>query len=752
MGRPEGAELFTVLNTGAANVTLRSVPWGRPRGRLGTLRLGKQREYAFCPCQRLYRTLSGIHSFFQKKKNQGFCRTPWKHPQVTLQRSCLAPADLRRSSMMFFVQSPTRSISRVQHCQCRSNEIFVTVVRRHGTITIQMFSISSRASISFRDQQQTSLLQRRQGSTSFFQNRSTHRSRASIGSDRLESTMMKWESTISSKHHVLLKPLRRHQPLCKPQGGSWIRSQFKNWSEYREECHPLRPLQKWDWGHPLCQWVQGKHSACVIAIRGPKSAIKGLHSRTLGENPNLVSDHGPVSSVRFSFRTHVAARVSRIRECVTSLDQLFIARHHLKYASQANWSGDVTHQDISSASGIIARQQFKNQSRPLWAGVHAIIHNWKDVYQPMEGKPHGRWWGFHGHRLRFPKFIIQEDSGHGQERQGHDQVSMQLTSSAILVWSQSNTSNSNGWSSAESASAQQGNGQRCSCQAPHCRVKVQVRLRHCKFKTVMLMMMKEALILKGAYQMQSPHLPALAQEKEASAQEESQSHHSSTLVVIVSCASSSNARAIQITEITFRLRLGSFAFPGHCCQSFWPNNVFGRFPLCPQCPPPHQKRVFHFYCRLAVSDSWELFGKSKGGLSKWGLKVPVHNCPRLPAIVVILRPKFPLERGPKGPQKCTIVDDCAKITDSGLKPPFIGTYRRRTNVQQLTCNINLSSSFYYLFFSFVLIGIKPFVLKGKALGEKFWKSVKKCEQVRRSVKIYETILTFSCCPLVFPWI
>ena len=29
-------------------------------------------------------------------------------------------------------------------------------------------------------------------------------------------------------------------------------------------------------------------------------------------------------------------------------------------------------------------------------------------------------------------------------------------------------------------------------------------------------------------------------------------------------------------------------------------------------------------------------GKSKWGLSKWGLKVLVHNCPRLPAIVVIL--------------------------------------------------------------------------------------------------------------------
>ena len=60
-------------------------------------------------------------------------------------------------------------------------------------------------------------------------------------------------------------------------------------------------------------------------------------------------------------------------------------------------------------------------------------------------------------------------------------------------------------------------------------------------------------------------------------------------------------------------------------------------------------------------------------------------------------------------------------------------------MQQLTCKIDLSSSFYYLFFSFVLIELKPFVLKGKVLGEK----------VLKSAKNYETILPFSCCPLVF---
>ena len=45
-------------------------------------------------------------------------------------------------------------------------------------------------------------------------------------------------------------------------------------------------------------------------------------------------------------------------------------------------------------------------------------------------------------------------------------------------------------------------------------------------------------------------------------------------------------------------------------------------------------------------------------------------------------------------------------------------FRRWANVQQLTCNIDLSRSFSYLFFSFVFLELKPFVLKGKALGEK----------------------------------
>ena len=49
---------------------------------------------------------------------------------------------------------------------------------------------------------------------------------------------------------------------------------------------------------------------------------------------------------------------------------------------------------------------------------------------------------------------------------------------------------------------------------------------------------------------------------------------------------------------------------------------------------------------------------------------------------------------------------------------FSAIFRRRTNVQQLTCKIDLSNYFYYLFFSFVLLELKPFVLKGKVRGEK----------------------------------
>ena len=60
-------------------------------------------------------------------------------------------------------------------------------------------------------------------------------------------------------------------------------------------------------------------------------------------------------------------------------------------------------------------------------------------------------------------------------------------------------------------------------------------------------------------------------------------------------------------------------------------------------------------------------------------------------------------------------------------------------MQQLTCYIDLSCPFHYLFFSFVLIELKPFVLKGNVLG----KNSERCE---KSVQNSETIMPFSCCP------
>ena len=109
-------------------------------------------------------------------------------------------------------------------------------------------------------------------------------------------------------------------------------------------------------------------------------------------------------------------------------------------------------------------------------------------------------------------------------------------------------------------------------------------------------------------------------------------------------------------------------------------------------------------------------GKSKWGLSKWGLKVLVHNCPRLPLIVAILRRKFPLERGSKRPQKCTIVDDCAQIAESGLKATFESPHwesflrlsrqkqvRRSLVVFVLFLLVLLSFLFFLFFFLLVLI-------------------------------------------------
>ena len=84
--------------------------------------------------------------------------------------------------------------------------------------------------------------------------------------------------------------------------------------------------------------------------------------------------------------------------------------------------------------------------------------------------------------------------------------------------------------------------------------------------------------------------------------------------------------------------------------------------------------------------------------------------------------KNPMETVPRNKEERT-------RTSTGSPPKFFmweksparicqDTNRRRTNVQQLTCKIDLPFSFYFLFFSCVLLELKPFVLKGKVLGEK----------------------------------
>ena len=81
-----------------------------------------------------------------------------------------------------------------------------------------------------------------------------------------------------------------------------------------------------------------------------------------------------------------------------------------------------------------------------------------------------------------------------------------------------------------------------------------------------------------------------------------------------------------------------------------------------------------------------------GGLANGGLiiNVFVHNCPRLPSIVATLRQKFPLEIGLKGLQKCTIVDDCAQIAESGLEPRFRSSPGRECDWEDLSRPISQS--------------------------------------------------------------
>ena len=68
--------------------------------------------------------------------------------------------------------------------------------------------------------------------------------------------------------------------------------------------------------------------------------------------------------------------------------------------------------------------------------------------------------------------------------------------------------------------------------------------------------------------------------------------------------------------------------------------------------------------RQINSPSWESLN---GGLANKGLRYMstiVHDCRHFAT-------KVPLRKGPKKATKCTIVDECAQIAESGLKPSCI---------------------------------------------------------------------------------
>ena len=91
---------------------------------------------------------------------------------------------------------------------------------------------------------------------------------------------------------------------------------------------------------------------------------------------------------------------------------------------------------------------------------------------------------------------------------------------------------------------------------------------------------------------------------------------------------------------------------------------------------------------------------------------------------VLARPRPLLARSSPGPRPASPLSTMEGTRNKVHEAPFLGQFhksckfRRRTNVQQLTCKIDLPFSFYYLFFSFDLLELKPLVLKGKVLGEK----------------------------------
>ena len=171
-------------------------------------------------------------------------------------------------------------------------------------------------------------------------------------------------------------------------------------------------------------------------------------------------------------------------------------------------------------------------------------------------------------------------------------------------------------------------------------------------------------------------------------------------------------------------------------------------PECTKIAHRHSLEIFHR--RLVSQGILAVLGKSKRGLSKRGLNkrglnVLVHDCQRLPTIVVILRRKVPLERGPQKPQKWTIVDDCAQIAESGLKPPFESPHLDLLNSGNQLCPFWISEKIAVRWRSLLAGGSRIFrgIAKGSAEGvslicsDLFWNQKK--NQRAKSFRHFSTL-------------
>ena len=140
------------------------------------------------------------------------------------------------------------------------------------------------------------------------------------------------------------------------------------------------------------------------------------------------------------------------------------------------------------------------------------------------------------------------------------------------------------------------------------------------------------------------------------------------------------------------------------------NSVLDNCPPCPPAQAPPKSANFIFIVVLLYMDSYQARPMQNHKASIWILALSVAG--------ILL----PVARHLQTNITSAHCHDCNIIQRRERGEPLANDKRpkgeRRTNVQQLTCNIDSSRSFYYFFFSFVLIELKPFVLKGKVLGEK----------------------------------